>query len=721
MAFVFKSSKDLEKPIEKEYDIISSKRIHKIKKNVLKKNQSNKNKILDNFVVKPPLPRKKSAFGSNQKRDFLNLNLHQYSPGPGSYEIDSNFIKKSFNNNINLSYNNNKYKRFDVFDFEENNLNLFISKEERFRDYIKSENPGPGEYNLMKLPNIKKNISNKKFEIQKSRSYLTNSPKRDITIPSKGNDYGYLINNKGEKILEENPYSLFNKEKNNIGPGSYNIQINWKKNNALDWSKNSSRKNINKKEHDEMINKLDLLISQLNKIKVRDDLLNNNISTEPSNNNSQYISRISSSNYSNIISNSLPDENKKNNSLKLDKSNNTNEIIENINNENKNKINDIKYNESISSLNKNHYNYIQILDDEYHKEILNRYLESKQNNPGPGKYSLLSEFEKLAFSQKSKNFGSSSSRGLLYPAYKNKIKIGRQKFDKNLKIYSSYEKPKNNSIKDDSSKIIESNSDIHELISKNKGNKSSLNLRNFETKFKYITEKRENEEEEEEINDKNYNIEINNDEKEEDEGETKKINNINKKIENFGSLEKRFYEKPIKFITPGVGTYSFVKSIGNIENKYKSNSPYNKVIKNLKKNYQFSDDKKNIIYDINHRSPPIGLYSPESKNCIEYDCKKKLELNKGNKVAFFNNVEKFFKLNNQKDFSNDLGKYNIIKTEIEMKQQKAPFFCNEERNCKIKVLDNNSGNNNDKNLGPGSYRYDSYFDWIKKSFNKDFV
>ena len=73
MAFVFKSPKDLDKPIEKEYDILTSKRGHKIKKNILKKNKTNKNKILSNFIIKPPIPRKHSAFGIIEKRDFLNL------------------------------------------------------------------------------------------------------------------------------------------------------------------------------------------------------------------------------------------------------------------------------------------------------------------------------------------------------------------------------------------------------------------------------------------------------------------------------------------------------------------------------------------------------------------------------------------------------------------------------------------------------------------------
>ena len=698
MAFVFKSAKDLEKPIEKEYDIISSKRIHKIKKNVLKKNQSNHIKVLNNYIIKPPLPRKKSAFGSSQKRDILNLNLNQDSPGPGSYDINSNIIKKSFNN-INSSYNN--FNCIEIFDFGEKNLNCFISKEERFKNYINTENPGPGEYNLIKLSNIKKNISNKKFVVQKSRRFLANSPKRDISIPSKGNDCGYFIDNKGEKILEENPYYVFN-EKNNIGPGSYNIKNNWIKNNGIDWSKNSSRNIKNNNEKYEMVNNLDLLISQLNNIKVRDDIINNNLNTEP---------RFISGDNGKIINHFLSDENKKNNySFKSDKTiNNTNDISENINND-KNKIhknNDIQQDENLYLLNKNHYNYLRILDDEYHRELLNHHLQNKPKVPGPGNYSLLSEFEKLANYQKSQNFGSSSSRGLLYSNKGNKIKIRKQKLDKNLKIYSSYEKAKNNSIKED----LESNNIIHESIIKNKVNKSSINLKKYKPKFRYITE-------EVEKNTKNdtsyYNKEINHDEE-----ENKKINNTNINIENFGSLEKRFFEKPIKETTPGVGTYSLVKTQENCLNKYKNNSPY-KNIKNLKKN-KISDFMKNKIYEVNHRSPPIGLYSPELKNCIEYDCKKKIELNNGRKVAFSNNEDRFFKLDNQKNFSNDFCKYNIIQEQIEMKQQKFPFLCGEEKNKKIKILNYNSGDNNNKNLGPGKYRYESYFDWIKKSFNKDFV
>ena len=36
-------------------------------------------------------------------------------------------------------------------------------------------------------------------------------------------------------------------------------------------------------------------------------------------------------------------------------------------------------------------------------------------------------------------------------------------------------------------------------------------------------------------------------------------------------------------------------------------------------------------------------------------------------------------------------------------------------------MKNKNGNLDYENLGPGSYRYGSYFDWIKKSFNKNFT
>ena len=725
MAFVFKSSKDLDRPIEKEYDILTSKRNHKKKKNSLKKNKTKQNKLSNNFSVKPSIPRKQSAFGSNQKRDFLHLKLNQCSPGPGRYDLDNDFIKRSFNNII-TSPENKEHNNDNEF-FEENNLKLFISKEERFKNK-KNENPGPGEYNIMNLPHIKKGIFNRKNFIKKSKSYLTNKSNREISIPSRGNNYGYIINNKGEKKLEQEPNLLLNKN-NNLGPGCYDIKIPASKNNIVDWSKNSSR-NIPNKEDDKTkekyVNNLDIIINELNEIKINDRLLKN-MKTEPYNNNNNYngIFLLNSMDVRKMIGNSLREDClKKINEIyisKCDKMSDTNEDKNNFridnNNHNDNILSDFINVSKSSELN---YNRLKLIYDDYHdKLILNEHLKNKPEIPGPGKYSLLGQFENLANFQKNNNFGSSLSRGLLYPTRKNKIKIGRQKLDKNLRIYSSYEE---NNIENKRDKNYEKNhidneSNSQKILNENKTVKDSLSLLkvNNDSENKFNTK---NGNETKKIYDDNFSNDKTNDFP---EYINKKIINSTNNVENFGSLEKRFYEKPIKETTPGVGAYSLVKTQENNINRYKRNFPYNIVIHNLKKSDRVSDFLKNKILNLNHKSPPVGAYSPESKNCIEYDCEQKNRLNSGRKIAFSNEEERFFKLDSQKEFTNDVGKYDIIKDKVEIKQLKAPFSLSEEKKLKFKLLYSNIGNNNDKNLGPGSYRYGSYFDWIKKSYNKHFI
>ena len=720
MAFVFKSSKYLVKPIEKEYDILSSKRNHKIKKNSLKKNKTKQNNILNIINIKPSIPRKQSAFGSNQKRDFLYLKLNQCSPGPGCYNLENNFIKKSFNNMITSPENKENNNDNDFFD--ENNFKLFISKEERFQNKP-NQNPGPGEYNIMKLPHIKKDIFNRKNEIKKNRSYIANSPNREISIPSKGNNYGYIINKNGEKKLEHEPNLSLN---SNIGPGSYDIKIpNWKIN-MVDWSRNSSFRNLENKENnktrEELVNNIDMIINEINKMKIKDKLLNN-IETEPHNYNSYNGISILNSKELKKLNNydSKDKENNKRNKNKItkyDKINDTNDGEENnLNFDEEENCVDL---ENVSKLSKLKYKYLKLIYDDYHdKQILKKHIKNKSEVPGPGKYSQLGQFEMLANFQKNNNFGSSLSRGLLYPITRNKIKIGRQKLDKNLRIYSSLDE---NNLKSNTNaeKDIKLNNN-KKILNKNKSVKESLflyKIKKKDSKNKYNTEEKEKIIIKEENNNKNNDNDKTNDFIEDTH---RNIINNSTNVENFGILEKRFYEKPIKEVTPGVGSYSLAKNPENNINKYKSNSPYNIVIHNLKKKSHISDFLKNKIHELNHKSPGVGSYSPELKNCIEYDCNKKKILNSGKKVAFSNEEERFFKVDSQKKFKNDVGKYNIIKDKIEVKQQKTPFSLNEEKNKKIKIMNYNIGNNNDKNLGPGAYRYGSYFDWIKKSFNKNFI
>ena len=138
MAFVFKNNKGLlDKQTQKEYNICLSQKIYRIKKNVLKNNKTRRIQMLNESIIKPPILRKQSAFGSDKKRDFLFLKLNQCSPGPGSYELSDNLIKKSFNINI-TSMGSDDYDKNDsnIYDFDYQNKNkLFISKEERFKKF----------------------------------------------------------------------------------------------------------------------------------------------------------------------------------------------------------------------------------------------------------------------------------------------------------------------------------------------------------------------------------------------------------------------------------------------------------------------------------------------------------------------------------------------------------------------------------------------------------
>ena len=62
-----------------------------------------------------------------------------------------------------------------------------------------------------------------------------------------------------------------------------------------------------------------------------------------------------------------------------------------------------------------------------------------------------------------------------------------------------------------------------------------------------------------------------------------------------------------------------------------------------------------------------------------------------------------------------VGKYNLSFKEKEITQQMSPFSSNVERDGNNYFLPNNK--NKKKEIGPGAYRYDSYFDWNKKSYN----
>ena len=734
MAFVFKNNKEIVKPNQKEYNVCLSQKIYRIKKDDLKKNKTKRIRMLNGSIIKPPILRKQSAFGSDKKRDFLFLKLNQCSPGPGSYELSDNLIKKSFNINITSmgsdDYNKN-HSNIYGFDYQ-NKPKLFISKEERFKKIKEDNNPGPGNYELTKFPKNEREVSNKMFGLKKSRSYLSNSPKRNISIPSKGNNFGYKFDEKGELILEEDSNLLRNNGKDIVGPGSYDINLPKIQKGILDWSKTSTD-NKNKKGRnkikEEVFNNIEMIMDDTNNNENNKyNLFNNSkTETETENNNNDQSQNLNYKDKGINVNTTQKNENFKKNikeiKIKINESNyeknNKSNIIFNID--------DIDY---LSNPEHFNYNYLRMLYDKYYyKQILNKYSLNKSQSPGPGSYYFTDEFENIANYSKSDNFGSSSSRGLLYEKKENKILIGnklntnreREK-DKKLKINYSFDKNKSkrNYIKNDCGEIL----DLNKKIIKNKCVKilkQNINLNKYKDIFNKL-----NTEEKRKINDEYITkIKDNDKEKEKDKNHDnngkKIINKSSSKIEKFGSLEKRFLEASPVNATPGVGTYSLIKSYKNYRDKYKSNSPYNAIIQKLNRVNGISDELKNKIYKLNHKTPPIGLYSPELKNCIEYDSAKKSQQNTEKKIGFLSEEKRFFILDNQKDVYNDVGKYNLTRDEKEINQQKVPFAFGEDRNYKINIFNYNMGNYNNNKIGPGVYRYDSYFDWHKKSFNKNFI
>ena len=110
-----------------------------------------------------------------------------------------------------------------------------------------------------------------------------------------------------------------------------------------------------------------------------------------------------------------------------------------------------------------------------------------------------------------------------------------------------------------------------------------------------------------------------------------------------------------------------------------------------------------------NKQPGAGDYCPELVNSLNYKIYKEAK-NSEKKPGFNNGQKRFFEPKNKYEDENHVGKYNILPKEKEFSQQIRPFGSKAERNS----FDEERGRNN--NIGP-AYRYDSYFDWNKKSFN----
>ena len=245
----------------------------------------------ENRLIKD-IDKQSSEFQSKTTRNLAQSKFN--TPGPGSYEKDIIYYdifgdykkkKKSYNiyDSVKTSVIPKEVQQFITknqaiaFNTRGGRFNYQIDELERQKNV-----PGPGAYspehpvslNKKKNLNINKEINNKSKIIDKNicintnnnnssitnnisnsnRSQSTNdnsnksrlilkktksfnSDYRTETIPSKGN-LGYVIDLNGDKklIMNNNENNMSGNKNDSVGPGQYNLQLNWDKN-FLSWEK----------------------------------------------------------------------------------------------------------------------------------------------------------------------------------------------------------------------------------------------------------------------------------------------------------------------------------------------------------------------------------------------------------------------------------------------------------------------------------------------------
>ena len=627
MAFVYRTSKNLEE---------------KIKPNNNQNFYENINlltEIFKKYSHQNPLDKPLSSFGSKALRNSLNFKDGSNSPGPGSYRLEKSFLKKSFTKNETTPS--------DPEGIEGEPAQLFISKDKRFKEDNKSnkDNPSPFEYFQPKSIFEQNNKYRELSRLKTFGKYYPFSSKRQISIPT--NDLYYNIKNNGEVEVKTDIEDIKN-VKNNVGPGSYNLLLNKKNNNSIDWSKSVKEKKVDEKKNKEL----------------KDNIKNIKIKTENSFNNS-----------------TIP-----------------NETI----------INDKTYN----STNMLTYNIERLADKICNTETVNEKNKKKgllnlkiDDSPGPGDYDTTFHIEGPIKFSNVNNFGSNVSRGLLFPASRNKIKIGLRNKKESLiiKNYNNKDNKINNiNIKKSLSlgnKVKKENN----ILNKIKNPDIAQSIYANDIKDKYIQNKKFLNTQ---LGPGAYNPSLSYDK-----------NRKESYIQNFNSLAERFLINKDSNMIPGVGTYSTIDSYSPKKTYFKSSVPPNITQRHINgiSAYTIQETKDKLYYD-KHKQPCVGEYYPEINNSIEYNNFKIIQNYYNGKKPSFNYAEKrFFEPKRKYEDENQVGKYNLSFKEKEMTQQMSPFSSNVERDGNNYFLPNNK--NKKKEIGPGAYRYDSYFDWNKKSYN----
>ena len=629
MAFVYRSSKNLE---EHKKFVNSLPLLNNLEYEILPE-------ITKKYFSKNNINKSSAPFGVKASKESPINKFNSNSPGPGSYQIQENFLKKSFNQNLTSP--------FDPENIEGTPAQLFISKERRFKynNKIDNDNPSPAEYFQ------EKNKFSKNYEKKPNPRYFKHfnvfDPGRKISIPS--DDFYFDIKPNGEVEVKQDINEIKNKE-NNTGPGSYDVKYNTKNNNSIDWSRTADNIKKNKNKANEKI------IEDIDKLKINTQV------------------------------------------------NTFNKFEESLNNTSNNKIN--------TSTNALLYNIEKITNKMCNTEITNKEESTKKDRfetktesfPGPGDYEISPYINvPICFSNVT-NFGSNSSRGLLYPTKDNKILIGH-KDKKFLAVI------KNNDKKRELNKSmnLKNKSNNIEIIKSNKNrNKLKLPYDSYKLNALYIN----NIKERNLLNKKILMDQIGPGSY--DPSTSFYRSKIDNDVQNFGVLEKRFKDNQDKQNIPGVGTYSLQNSFSKKKSMYQSPIPQNITRKNSEglSNAKFQEMKMQI-YEEKNKQPGVWDYFPELVNSMDYKIYKEVR-NSEKKPGFNNGEKRFFESKHKYEDENQIGKYNLFYKKKEFGQQKSPFGSGEEK------TDIKEGFEKPYNIGPGAYRYDSYFDWNKKSYNMIF-
>lgn len=614
-------------------------------------------------------------FNTTTKKQEIIKNDVKKTPGPGSYFKNyEKILKTEYDSLINSNINRQQQPIYKVLDYDELAKNSqyselfkekvkptgFLNREIRFNSLNKDEiqTPGPGFYIGNDIKDKKTSLKKKKTSFNKENKELKEVEYKTTTsIPSKMESYGYKVI--GGELIRNTQV----KNESQVSPFSYDINNHTKStwnNKTLTsiWSRSRTTRDVF------------LVKEQKNKkIDEKDDLSS---SILKSNLNLTQNLNVNNSK-TKIINKILLSNKERRKEFNRPKSSDVNNTISNS------KINEILtsailetpgpgyyYNESSAS------NYIKTLPESFQcfgsrssrfNNLVNTF--SIDELPGPGSY----------FNSKEKEFIDKKNKNIK-EIYKNHMsKTFNNKANKNKTYLSSNNSNNNNKLP-------------------GPGQYDPI----FEPKIR-----------------KN------------------KILSHVKGI--FGSCETRFPNKTKSTEDlNGPGSYLPVYNYDELYNKDKDKDKdinskgrrryMNKILSTDKDE---KNDESIVLLENNKKKneiPSVGTYNPDYYYNIEN--KLRNNINKVSSVfAPFNSLQRRFEKVKKDKYKYNIGPgYYYKEKPAVYKQSPAPFNISNRKLDEFNTNSNSSMNSNMNSkvkVGPGNYNIDSYFDWVKKSFNVNFV